>query len=76
MLKDVVSQLDYSNFDEIALILFGLSFAAVCWGAYRLRTEVAMRFGSIPIDDLVPDSQVLGRTNGSIEVVKQKGISE
>lgn len=55
MLKDVVSKLDYSNFEEIALVIFGLSFLAIVWGALRLKPEATKRFGSIPIEDAVVD---------------------
>ncbi|MFY8199309.1 MAG: hypothetical protein ACOVLE_01460, partial [Pirellula staleyi] len=54
MLKDVICKLDYSNFEEIALVLFGLCFLAVCWQAWCLKSDACSRFGSIPIDDLVP----------------------
>jgi len=54
MLKDVISKLDYSNFEEIALVIFGLCFLAICWQAWRLTSDASSRFGSIPIDDLVP----------------------
>lgn len=55
MLKDVVSKLDYSNFEEIALVIFGLSFLAIVWGALRLKPESTTRFSSIPIEDGVVD---------------------
>jgi len=55
MLKDVVSKLDYSNFEEIALVIFGLSFLAIVWGAFRLNRESTARFSSIPIEDSVVD---------------------
>ena len=55
MLKDVVSKLDYSNFEEIALVIFGLSFLAIVWGALRLRPDATKRFGSIPIEEGVVD---------------------
>ncbi len=55
MLKDVVSKLDYSNFEEIALVIFGLSFVAIVWGALRLNGSAASRFGRIPIEDAVVD---------------------
>ncbi len=55
MLKDVVSKLDYSNFEEIALVIFGLSFVAIVWGALRLNGSAANRFSRIPIEDSVVD---------------------
>ncbi|MDZ4852329.1 MAG: hypothetical protein SGI77_23830 [Pirellulaceae bacterium] len=55
MLKDVVSKLDYSNFDEIALVLFALSFGAIVWGAFRLSKEATDRFSAIPLSDAVQD---------------------
>ena len=55
MLKDVVSKLDYSSFEEIALVIFGLSFLAIVWGALRLKPDATMRFGRIPIEDRVVD---------------------
>ena len=71
MLKDVISKLDYSNYEEIALVIFGLSFLAICWGALRLRSDVACRFSTIPIDDLVPVRVVVPST-----VVSSKGVKE
>jgi cbb3-type cytochrome oxidase subunit 3 len=55
MLKDIVSKLDYSDFDEIALVIFGLSFLAIVWGALRLKRESTARYSSIPIEDGVVD---------------------
>jgi cbb3-type cytochrome oxidase subunit 3 len=55
MLKDVVSKLDYSTFDEIALVIFAVAFIAVIYGALRLRKESTERFSSIPLTDLVQD---------------------
>ncbi|AMV31817.1 hypothetical protein VN12_06830 [Pirellula sp. SH-Sr6A] len=55
MLKDVISQLDYSHFDEIAVVMFAISFLAIIWGALRLRPEAVERFSSIPIHDHVVD---------------------
>jgi uncharacterized membrane protein len=52
MLKEVICKLDYSNYQEVAMVLFGLSFLAVCWGAFRLNREAAARFSSIPVDEL------------------------
>ena len=55
MLKEVICELDYSNFEEIAMVIFGLSFLAICWGVFRLKSDAAARFSSIPVDDLVAD---------------------
>jgi cbb3-type cytochrome oxidase subunit 3 len=55
MLKDVVSKLDYSNFDELALVLFALSFLAIVWGAFRLSKAATDRFSAIPLSDAVQD---------------------
>jgi hypothetical protein len=79
VLKDVVSKLDYSNFEEVALVIFGLSFLAICWGAFQLRKDVANRFSSIPIDDLVPVAPASGSNiPSSIKSSKidSKGVQE
>ncbi len=55
MLKDIVSKLDYSNFEEIALVIFGVCFLIIVWGTTRLTKDSASRFGSIPIEDAVVD---------------------
>lgn len=73
MLKDVLSKLDYSNFDEIALVIFCASFLAICWGAFRLRPDSAIRFGHIPIDELVPERRVAPTTNNHAQ---REGASE
>jgi hypothetical protein len=44
MLKDVVSKLDYSVFDEIALVIFALCFGAICLWALTLRRSTVDRF--------------------------------
>jgi len=36
MLKDVVSKLDYSVFDEIALVIFAVCFVAISFWAVML----------------------------------------
>ena len=61
MLKDVICKLDYSNFEEIALVIFGICFLAICWQALRLSSDVSIRMGSIPVDDLVPAVQIVNR---------------
>jgi hypothetical protein len=55
MLKDVMAKLDYAMFDEIAVVIFALSFIAIVWGALRLRPDSAERFSNIPIQDNVVD---------------------
>ncbi len=55
MLKDVVSKLDYSNFDELALVLFAGAFLIIIWGAFRLSKEATDRFSAIPLSDFVQD---------------------
>lgn len=55
MLKDVVSKLDYSVFDEIALVIFALCFGAICLWALTLRRSTVDRFSAIPLSDEVVD---------------------
>jgi hypothetical protein len=55
MLKDVVSWLDYSFFDEVAVVMFAATFLAILWGVWRLRPDTAEQFGNIPIQDSVVD---------------------
>ncbi len=55
MLKDVVSKLDYSNFDEFALVLFASTFLVIIWGACRLSKDATERFSAIPLSDVVQD---------------------
>jgi len=55
MLKDVVSKLDYSNFDEFALVLFASAFLVIIWGAFRLSKDATDRFSAIPLSDVVQD---------------------
>ena len=43
MLKDIVSKLDYSNFEEIALVIFGACFLMIVWGASRLKKDAALK---------------------------------
>jgi hypothetical protein len=62
MLKDVFSQLDYSSFQEVAMLIFGLSFIAVCCGALWLRNDVASSFGQIPVEEDIAPKNAL--TNG------------
>jgi hypothetical protein len=54
MLKEVVSRLDYSLFQELAMVLFGLSFLLIGLGTWWLGRETSIRYSSIPLnDDLV-----------------------
>ena len=62
MLKDVIGKLDYSNFEEIALVIFGLSFLAICWQAMRLRRDVSTQYSNIPVDELAPAMKTPSRT--------------
>ncbi len=55
MLKDVVSKLDYSNFEELAIVLFGLSFCFIVFGTLWLKREATDRFSQIPLADQVVD---------------------
>lgn len=62
MLKEIIGKLDYSDYDEIALVLFGLCFFAICFGAWMLRKDSAKAFGRIPLEDLVPVSRTVVTT--------------
>jgi cbb3-type cytochrome oxidase subunit 3 len=55
MLKDVVSWIDYSFFDEIALIIFAVCFLAIVAWALSLRKETTHKYGSIPMNEDVVD---------------------
>lgn len=55
MLKDVVSWLDYSFFDEVALVIFAVCFIAIVAWAMSLRKETTHKYGSIPLTDDVVD---------------------
>lgn len=58
MLKDVVSWLDYSVFDEVALMIFAACFVAIVAWTASLRRESTNRFGSIPLSDEVVDPRI------------------
>jgi hypothetical protein len=58
MLKDVVSWLDYSVFDEIALVLFAICFAAIVLWSMLLSRETTDRLGAIPLTDEVVDPRL------------------
>jgi hypothetical protein len=55
MLKEVICKLDYSNFEELAIVLFGLSFLLIVFGALWLTREATDRFSQIPLADQVVD---------------------
>ena len=55
MLKDVVSKLDYSVFDEVALVIFATCFLAICFWAVTLKRSTVDRFSAIPLSDEVVD---------------------
>ncbi|WP_153556917.1 hypothetical protein [Roseimaritima sediminicola] len=55
MLRDLVSQLDYSLFAEGALALFFLAFVGVLFSTFRLSRDAAERFAAIAISDRVED---------------------
>ena len=55
MLKDVVSKLDYSVFDEIALVIFAVCFVAISFWAVTLKRSTVDRFSAIPLRDEVVD---------------------
>lgn len=55
MLKDVVSKLDYSFFDEVALVIFAICFVAISLWAVTLKRSTVDRFSSIPLKDEVVD---------------------
>jgi cytochrome c oxidase cbb3-type subunit 4 len=55
MLKDVVSKLDYSVFDQVALVIFAICFLAISFWAVTLRRSAVDRFSAIPLSDEVID---------------------
>ncbi|MBU6236182.1 MAG: hypothetical protein KGQ51_00045 [Planctomycetes bacterium] len=65
MLKDVVSWLDYSVFDELALVIFASCFVAIVAWTASLRRESTHRYGSIPLSDEVVDPRPQQNTNPS-----------
>ncbi len=58
MLKDVISKLDYSSFDEVALTLFAVCFVCIVWATSKLRSESTTRFSNIPLSDGIVDPWV------------------
>jgi cbb3-type cytochrome oxidase subunit 3 len=65
MLKDVMSWLDYSFFDEVALVIFAACFVAIVVWALALRRESTHRFSSIPLSDEVVDPRSESNMNSS-----------
>jgi hypothetical protein len=65
MLKDVVSKLDYSFFDEVALVIFAICFGAICLWAITLRRSTVDRFSAIPLSDEVVDPKPQPSTDRS-----------
>lgn len=55
MLKDVISYFDYSWFEEVAIVLFGLTFVAIVIGSLWLKKEAVDKFSRIPLTDDVVD---------------------
>lgn len=51
MLKDVLRAIDYSLSAELALGLFCLAFALMCYATLRLSRSATDRFASIPLND-------------------------
>jgi len=51
MIRDLVSAIDYSDCAEVALALFVVSFAVMCYGTLRLSRKATDRFASIPLSD-------------------------
>jgi cbb3-type cytochrome oxidase subunit 3 len=67
MLKDVVSWLDYSFFDEVALLIFAACFIGIVVWALTLKRETTHRFGSIPLTDDVVDPKPTRNSNSTSE---------
>lgn len=55
MLRDVVSKLDYSVFDEIASVIFAVCFVAISFWAVTLKRSTVDRFSAIPLRDEIVD---------------------
>ena len=55
MLKDVVSKLDYSVYDQVALVIFSICFVAISFWALTLKRSTVDRFSAIPLRDEVVD---------------------
>ncbi len=55
MLKDVVSKLDYSVYDQVALVIFAICFVAISFWALTLKRSTVDRFSAIPLRDEVVD---------------------
>ncbi|MCY3007718.1 MAG: hypothetical protein NTV29_17315 [Planctomycetota bacterium] len=65
MLKEVVSKLDYSVLEQIALVIFALCFGAICLWALTLRRSTVDRFSAIPLSDEVVDPKPHPTSNPS-----------
>jgi cbb3-type cytochrome oxidase subunit 3 len=65
MLKEVVSKLDYSVLDQVALVIFALCLGAICLWALTLRRSTVDRFSAIPLSDEVVDPKPLSTSNPS-----------
>jgi cytochrome c oxidase cbb3-type subunit 4 len=55
MLRDVIQAIDYSFCAEVALGLFCVAFAMMCYATLRLTRSATDRFASIPLSDRVED---------------------
>lgn len=62
MLKDVVSKLDYSHFDQIAVVIFAVCFVGIVLGALWLRPDASRKFSEIPLTDAVVDPRSKAKT--------------
>lgn len=63
MLKDVVSKLDYSVYDQVALVIFAICFVAISFWALTLKRSTVDRFSTIPLRDEVVDPKPLPSSN-------------
>ena len=59
MLKQVVSQLNYSMFAEMALIVFMIGFTAIVWRVCRMGRESTDLFASIPLTDAIVEPRII-----------------
>lgn len=55
MYKEIVRALDYSDFAEIALLLFVICFTMMLYGVAKLSRNATERFASIPLSDDIQD---------------------
>ncbi|MEI6525886.1 MAG: hypothetical protein WCP62_07635 [Planctomycetota bacterium] len=63
MLKDVVSKLDYSVYDQVALVIFAICFVAISFWALTLKRSTVDRFSAIPLREEVVDPKPLPSSN-------------